>query len=197
MEISINDFINEIFEEENDEPQETSQTQDMSIKSYDEAERAIWYYKKLQLEIADAKLAAEAYVKEAQKMADRYLQRVCSPLEKRSAFVEQRLRNFADEERQRTGKKSLRLINGTLSFSKQQDKYERDEEEILNFCLSAEQDSNLRQFLKPQNPKLDWASLKKASKVETDDNGTKRLVFEDIVIPGVQVTAQEEVFKVK
>lgn len=195
MEISIYDFINEILEKENNDSQATDPTtKDVSIQNYDEAERAIWYYKKLQLEIADAKLAAEAYVKEAQKMANRYLQEVCAPLENRAAFVEQRLRNFADKEKQRTGRKSFKLINGTLSFSKQQDKYERDETEILNFCAN---NCEFARFLKPQQPKLDWALLKKEGTIKQDNSGDKRLFINGRVIPTVFVVPQEDAFKVK
>ena len=197
MEISIYDFIDEILEEENDNEQEDLQEKDVSIKSYDEAERAIWYYKKLQLEIANTKLQANNYVKEAQSMAERYLKKVCVPLENRAAFVEQRLRNFADLERQRTGKKNFKLVNGTLSFSKQQDKYERDETEILNFCVNDGQDSELARFLKPQQPKLDWALLKKEGTVKQDASGDKRLFFNGRVIPTVFVIPQEDSFKVK
>lgn len=198
METSIYDFINDIVEEENNVAQEEDlQNKEMFIKSYDEAERAIWYYKKLQLEIADAKLAADAYVKEAQVMADRYLKEICAPLENRAFFVEQRLRNFAATERERTGRKNIKLVNGTLSFSKQQDKYERNEAEILDFCISAGQNSNLAKFLKPQQPKLDWALLKKEGTVKSDENGNKRLFFDGALIPSVTVVPQEDSFKVQ
>lgn len=194
MSNDIYDFLEQMLDEE----ETAADTEDVpDIMSVAEAERTLWYYKKLQLEIAEMKQQAEDYVKEAQRMADRFLLKHCARKEGYLSVVEQRLRNFTEEELARTGKKSLKLINGTMSFVKQQPKYERDEEAILTYINTiADNDNPLVQFLKPQPAKLDWAGLKKAGTVKEID-GVKRLVVDKVTVPTVTIVDQDKTFKIK
>lgn len=194
----IYSFIDRMIEEEEaEEQQEVQGYQDLDIKTVDEAERMLWYYKKLQTEIAEAKQHAIDYVREAQAAADKYLANVCTSKERNLEYVEQRLRDFTVKEMQRTKKKTVKLVNGTMSLSKRQPSYERDEDVILAFCANSDENSPLRQFLKPQPPKLDWATLKKESTIAVDSDGEKRLTYRGVTIPSVVIKDQEDAFKVK
>lgn len=196
MSESIYDFIDQILAEENE--QEVSTVNAVpDITSVEEAERSLWYYKNLQREITQMHQQAEDYVKEAQRMAEQYLQKNCVYKETLLASVEQRLRTFTEAETARTGKKSIKLVNGTMSLSKQQPKYERDEEAILTYIDTiADSDNPLVQFLKPQPAKLDWAGIKKAGIVKEID-GVKRLVIGSVTVPSVTVIDQDKAFKIK
>jgi len=196
---SIYDFIDQMLAEENEaSEQEITVDSDVpGIASVGEAERSLWYYKNLQLEIQQMHKQAEDYVKEAQLTAERYLQKNCAYKERLLGVVEQRLRNFTEAETARTGKKSVKLVNGTMSLTKQQPKYERDEEVILHYITTiADSDNPLVKFLKPQPDKLDWAGIKKAGTVKEID-GVKHLVVGKVTVPTVTVIDQDKVFKIK
>lgn len=194
MSNDIYDFLEQMLDEE-ETAADTENVPD--IMSAAEAERTLWYYKKLQLEVAEMKQQAEDYVKEAQRTADRFLSKNCTRKEEYLSAIEQRLRNFTEAELTRTGKKSLKLINGTMSFVKQQPKYERDEEAILTYINATADDNNpLAQFLKPQPAKLDWAGLKKAGTIKEID-GVKRLVVDEVMVPTVTIVDQDKAFKIK
>ena len=197
MSESIYDFIEKAITEEEEENFSLTDSTVADITSIAEAEKTLWYYKKLQLEIADMKQQAEDYVKEAQKTANQFLAKNCTKKEECLSIVEQHLCDFAKQESKRTGKRSVKLVNGTLSFVKQQPKYERDEEAILTYIGTiADTDNPLLNFLKPQPAKLDWAGLKKAGTVEEID-GVKRLVVDKVTVPSVVVVDQENAFKIK
>lgn len=197
MSESIYDFIAKTIaaeEEEND-----VQDADITVKVISKAdvEKTLWYYKQLQLEISEMELQAADYVKEAQKTADQFLLKNCAKKKEWLNTLEQTLQDYAKVQVEMTGKKSVKLINGTLSFAKQQPKYERNEEAILTYIDTiADYDNPLRNFLKPQPAKLDWAGLKKAGTVKEID-GVKRLVVGKVTVPSVKVIDQDDVFKVK
>lgn len=196
MSSDIYDFLEQMLDEE--ETETATDTESMpDIMSTAEAEKILWYYKKLQFEIAEMKQQAEDYIKESQRMAEQFLIKNCAKKEEYLASIERRLCHFAEAELAKTGKKSLKLINGTMSFTKQQPKFERDEEAILNYINTLTDDNNpLVQFLKPQPAKLDWAGIKKAATVKEID-GVKHLVIGDITVPSVTVIDQDKVFKIK
>lgn len=197
MSESIYDFIAKTVaaeEEEND-----VQDADITVKvtSKADVEKTLWYYKQLQLEISEMELQAADYVKEAQKTADQFLLKNCAKKKEWLNTLEQTLQDYAKVQVDMTGKKSVKLVNGTLSFVKQQPKYERNEEAILTYIDTiADYDNPLRNFLKPQPAKLDWAGLKKAGTVKEID-GVKRLVVGKVTVPSVKVIDQDDVFKVK
>lgn len=197
MSDSIYDFIARTVaaeEEEND-----VQDADITVKVISKAdvEKTLWYYKKLRLEIAEMEQQAEDYVKEAQKTADQFLLKNCAKKKEWLNTLEQTLRDYTKVQVEMTGKKSVKMVNGTLSFVKQQPKYERNEEAILTYIDTvADSDNPLRNFLKPQPAKLDWAGLKKAGTVKEID-GVKRLVVDKVTVPSVKVIDQDDAFKVK
>ena len=140
---------------------------------------------------------AEDYVKEAQKTANQFLLKNCAKKKEWLNTLEQTLRDYTEEQIKTTGKKSVKMVNGTMSFVKQQPKYERNEEAILIYIDSiADSDNPLLNFVKPQPAKLDWAGLKKVGTVK-EIEGVKRLVIDKVIVPSVKVIDQDDAFKVK
>lgn len=172
------------------------QSSGWAIKDIMTAEHAIKSYKSLEFQVAQAKEIAEQYVKQAEQTAKKYLAAVNGPKERQMAYLENNLRLFANDQRKGTRKKSIKLVNGTLSFTSQQPKFERDEEVILDFISGLEQDNPLRQFLKPQPDKLNWKDLKSNSTVKIVDDESKMFAFGQ-EIPSVKIIEVDESFKIK
>lgn len=184
----INDSIPFVDNEE--------QSSGWTIRDIVTAENAIKSYKSLEFQVAQAKEIAEQYVKQAEQTAKKYLAVINGPKERQMAYLENNLRLFANDQRKGTRKKSIKLVNGTLSFTSQQPKFERDEEVILGFISGLEQDNPLRQFLKPQPDKLNWKDLKSNSTVKIVDDESKMFVFGQ-EIPSVKIVEVDESFKIK
>lgn len=184
----INDSIPFVDNEE--------QSSGWTIRDIMTAENAIKSYKSLEFQVAQAKEIAEQYVKQAEQTAKKYLAVINGPKERQMAYLENNLRLFANDQRKGTRKKSIKLVNGTLSFTSQQPKFERDEEVILGFISGLEQDNPLRQFLKPQPDKLNWKDLKSNSTVKIVDDESKMFVFGQ-EIPSVKIVEVDESFKIK
>lgn len=184
----INDSIPFVDNEE--------QSSGWTIRDIMTAENAIKSYKSLEFQVAQAKEIAEQYVKQAEQTAKKYLAVINGPKERQMAYLENNLRLFADNQRKGTRKKSIKLVNGTLSFTSQQPKFERDEEVILGFISGLEQDNPLRQFLKPQPDKLNWKDLKSNSTVKIVDDESKMFAFGQ-EIPSVKIVEVDESFKIK
>lgn len=184
----INDSIPFVDNEE--------QSSGWAIRDIMTAENAIKSYKSLEFQVAQAKEIAEQYVKQAEQTAKKYLAVINGPKERQMAYLENNLRLFANDQRKGTRKKSIKLVNGTLSFTSQQPKFERDEEVILDFISGLEQDNPLRQFLKPQPDKLNWKDLKSNSTVKIVDDESKMFAFGQ-EIPSVKIVEVDESFKIK
>lgn len=198
MEQSIYDFIEATLAADNEDDEDRQPVNDkFAITNDAAAEKALWYYKKLNADIAALQQQAHDYVKEAERTANAFLAKNCKPKEDYKEILEQRLLDFAQKETAERHTKSIKLLNGTLSFVKQQPKYERDEEIIIDYIHSIkDMDNSLQKFLKPQPDKLDWAALKKEGSVQ-DIDGTKKLVVGSTIIPSVTVIEQDRSFKIK
>lgn len=199
MNQSIYDFIEAaLAAEEIDEEQGQTQVNDKFVITNDAAaEKALWYYKKLNADIAAMQQQAHDYVKEAERTANAFLAKNCKPKEDYKEILEQRLRDYAQKETEERHTTKIKLLNGTLSFVKQQPKYERNEKVIIEYIHSIKDvDSSLQKFLRPQPDKLDWAALKKEGNVQ-DIDGTKKLVFGSTIIPSVTIVEQDRSFKIK
>lgn len=85
--------------------------------------------------------------------------------------------------------KTIKLPYGQLQMRAQQPEYIRDEAKLRPWL-----EQNMPQFLVPQAPKLDWASLKK-SIIDAGDIALDPETGEHI--PGIQVEQREPKFTVK
>lgn len=139
-------------------------------------------------EIKEAEEAAKQYMEQQQEKVNNWLEKI----KKNNQFLLDiyggALEMYTKAQLEETGKKSIKLIQGTLSFRKSRDKYEYDEE-VLRKSLT---DNHIDTFFEEVEPKIKKAELKKAATVKNN-----KLYINDTLIDGVTITPQEDVFSVK
>ena len=99
------------------------------------------------------------------------------------------LESYATKELQNSKKRSIKLPHGTLSIKKQQDKYDYDEEAILECLKKNKQDK----FIKVQT--VETVNKKDLKKEGFSHNG--KLYLDNIEVKGVVITSQPDKFEVK
>lgn len=104
-------------------------------------------------------------------------------------YFSRMLQSYTLKELQDSKKRSIKLPYGTLSLKKQQDKYDYDEEAILEWLKQNKQDKFINIQTKETVNKKD---LKKEGFAH---NG--KLYIDDIPVEGVTVTKQDDKFEVK
>lgn len=139
-------------------------------------------------EIKEAEEAAKQYMEQQQEKVNNWLEKI----KKNNQFLLDiyggALEMYTKAQLEETGKKSIKLIEGTLSFRKSRDKYEYDEE-VLRKSLT---DNHIDTFFEEVEPKIKKVELKKAAIVKNN-----KLYINDTLIDGVTITPQEDVFSVK
>lgn len=139
-------------------------------------------------EIKEAEEAAKQYMEQQQEKVNNWLEKI----KKNNQFLLDiyggALEMYTKAQLEETGKKSIKLIQGTLSFRKSRDKYEYDEN-VLRKSLT---DNHIDTFFEEVEPKIKKAELKKAAIVKNN-----KLYINDTLIDGVTITPQEDVFSVK
>lgn len=139
-------------------------------------------------EIKKAEEAAKQYMEQQQEKVNNWLEKI----KKNNQFLLDiyggALEMYTKAQLEETGKKSIKLIQGTLSFRKSRDKYEYDED-VLRKSLT---DNHIDTFFEEVEPKIKKAELKKAATVKNN-----KLYINDTLIDGVTITPQEDVFSVK
>lgn len=139
-------------------------------------------------EIKEAEEVAKQYMEQQQEKVNNWLEKI----KKNNQFLLDiyggALEMYTKAQLEETGKKSIKLIQGTLSFRKSRDKYEYDED-VLRKSLT---DNHIDTFFEEVEPKIKKAELKKAATVKNN-----KLYINDILIDGVTITPQEDVFSVK
>lgn len=183
--LTILDYLDQIEEEQwsLDEEKSCYQIQD-SI----EAENTLAYYKRKKAKIDGLIVQADYYLKKAQENYEKYLREVVSPMQEELKFLEDKLRVYAEQELNKTKKKSLKLVEGTLSFRKNQDKYIHDDKAILEYVLA---NKTLKDYIIPTPGKLDWSKMKEDGefKTETDmvGNQLEKFYVHGIEVPNVTI----------
>lgn len=167
-----------------------------------QAERVVKYYKSTMREINVLKNSANDWLERAKKKYDSYIENVIVPLQNKAEFFEGQLRNYAENQISNTNKKSVKLVEGTLQFTKTQDKYEHDDDVILDFINGLKENDKLRTYLKPQPAKLDWKTMKDSGviqEVKLEDGTVENHLFvEGTEIPAVKVqTGLPPAFRIK
>jgi hypothetical protein len=99
------------------------------------------------------------------------------------------LESYATKELQNSKKRSIKLPHGTLSIKKQQDKYDYDEDAIIECLKKNKQDK----FIKVQT--VETVNKKDLKKEGFSHNG--KLYLDNIEVKGVVITAQPDKFEVK
>lgn len=154
----------------------------------EEAEYFTKKYIKAANEIKEAEEAAKQYMEQQQEKVNNWLEKI----KKNNQFLLDiyggALEMYTKAQLEETGKKSIKLIEGTLSFRKSRDKYEYDEDALRKSLI----DNHIDTFFEEVEPKIKKAELKKAATVKNN-----KLYINDTLIDGVTITPQEDVFSVK
>lgn len=139
-------------------------------------------------EIKEAEEAAKQYMEQQQEKVNNWLEKI----KKNNQFLLDiyggALEMYTKAQLEETGKKSIKLIQGTLSFRKSRDKYEYDED-VLRKSLT---DNHIDTFFEEVEPKIKKAELKKAATVKNN-----KLYINDTLIEGVTITPQDKTFTIK
>ena len=110
-------------------------------------------------------------------------------IDRKIEFLERCLKSFAIKELEGSKKKRIKLPYGTLSFKKQQDKYEYSEELIMDWLKN----NNYTKYINTKTiESVDKKALKKESHV---CNGY--LFIDNNKVDGVTVTKQDDKFEIK
>lgn len=159
-----------------------------TIKNKSEADFYIKLINKLRQEKEEIDTFIDAEVERQIRLYENYRKERMRPLDNQIAFYEQALKTFTINEIAESGKKTIKLPNGTLSVRKQQPKYVYDDSKILEY-LEQNDCEDLIKIKKEVNKK----ELKKAAVI----NNNNELVLNDKVIPGATVIPQEDKFDIK
>lgn len=152
-------------------------------------EQATWAMRKLRALAAkevDIRKVAEGELKRIQQWLETELRDIDSGRQFFTGILEAYHRNTIQDDPKA---KTIKTPYGKLKLTKQQPEFLRDEDAIKNWAKVNKPD-----ILIPQEPKLDWAGLKKQLQVAGDkaiDPSTGE------VVPGVTVTEREAKFTVE
>lgn len=102
-------------------------------------------------------------------------------------FFGQMLREWAEKETTESGKKSVKLIEGTLSFRNPSPKFTKDDDALRTYFGLIHPE-----FLEKMPDKVKWAEIKKAGKIE---DGVFKVDGQPV--PGVEVETPDVAFSIK
>lgn len=152
-------------------------------------EQANWAVRKI--------AAARAAIREREELAraeieriKRWLEDETQELQRDIEFFEGLLKEYHVKQLAKDSKaKTIKLPYGVLKMRKQQPKIERNDEQLKAWAKENKPD-----VLIPQEPKLDWAGLKKVLKIAGD-----KMIDPDTgeAVPGVTVIEREPKFSVE
>jgi hypothetical protein len=182
----LNDFLE--LEELNDTGYQESST--FMIQNKDQANYAIRKVK----EIRDQK---NKIIEEAKQAIDNYAVKVemfkqqsLSPLTFRETVLMNQLQIFAASQLQGSDKKSIKMIEGTIGFRKQQPLFEYDDEAIVAYM---KQYPKLAERYTSVKITPNKAAIKKDGIIDLDNS----FKIGDAVIPGIKTEQRGDAFDVK
>ena len=181
----LGDLLSFINEEEEQEIG-VNESQPSRIENDMQANYFIRKVKELRKEKEQIFETAERELRRYEVKIEKWKKMMLSPLENKEKFFLQLLQQYAEEQLMGTGKKSMKLIEGTLGFCKKPDKYEYDEKTLLAYLKEKYPD-----FVR-YKASVDKTELKKAA--EAKDG---KLYLDGEEVPGVAVIPQEIGFDVK
>ena len=209
------DFIDE---EETDE----LDIKDKQIQKIENTNQANYYVKKLkeiQEQKEDITETCQRQIRSYTEKVNAWQERMFSNLDNEENYYNNLLKDYALEQLEGTKKKTLKLIEGTLSFRKTQPKYTYDEDNAIQFIENTDlpylktkatlelNDLDLTYEIKDDNQlyingvKIGTAQVKKSiDKTKLKKDGiikNNKLYIEGVQVDGVEVEILEDNFIVK
>ena len=182
----LDDLLAFIEETEVEEAEVDLHSSRFTVETMDQANYVIRKLNEVREERGQAEQAAAEQIQAYKEKVENWLKAVSSPLDNQEMYYMNLLKMFAANKLDGSKKKSLKLIEGTLAFKKQQPDYQY-------------QDDVLTEYLKESHPDLiaikhspKKAELKKAGEAR---NGA--LYVGEDKIPGVTVIDRDDKFEVK
>ena len=182
----LDDLLAFVEETEVEELDLNEVNEGFSIQSTDQANYIAKKVKELRAEQEEAEAIAKEQIKAYKEKVETWLESVVNPLKSQEEFYLRLLEDFTRQKLEGSSKKSLKLIEGTLQFRKQQDKYEYEDNVLQTFV-----EENLPEFLKVKTS-VDKTKLKKNATVIDG-----HLYIDDVLVEGVTVTERGDKFDVK
>lgn len=182
-------FLDDLLEYVNEEEEQALGIQHDEAFVIDSVEQANYFARKLnELRAEKQQIAATA-----QDQIDVYVQRVdawknktLAPLEYEEDRLLAMLKFFAETQLSGSTKKSIKLVEGTLQFRKQQAAYEYNDELLLDYMQRA-----AAQYVVIK-PSVDKKEFKKAITVKDG-----QAILDGNIVPGVTITERPEAFDLK
>lgn len=160
----------------------------LEIHNKSEADFIIKQVNKLRQEKEEINKFVDQEIERQMKLYEEYRQNRLRPLDSQIAYYEESLKTFTLNEYNETGKKTIKLPNGSIGIKKQQPKYVYNDAEVLEFL----QQNDLNEYIR-MKPELNKKDLKKNAVV----NSNNELIINNQVVPGVVVIPQEDKFEIK
>ena len=157
-----------------------------AVKDEEQAEYLLKSLRKITGEIEEIENTAEAYKKKAEEKAEAWKASRTRSLNWSRDWIEARLRLYAERCLLASKKKSLKLIEGTMSFRKNES-FDYDDDDLRQSLQALG-----GKYLISQPAKIDKAALKKAVTYNEEGNA----VLENITLKGLRRTVQDDAFKV-
>ena len=154
----------------------------------EQAEFYLKRYKELREEKEEIEKLHDEKIKTFTKNADKWLEDRLRPITGTMEFYASALENYAVTNPPRSGK-TIKMFEGSLSFSKQVPEYHKEEDKLRNF-LAASPDG--QKYLEPVPEKIIWNALKKDG--ELIDNIFK---LNGETVYGVTVSIRPDKFVIK
>jgi phage host-nuclease inhibitor protein Gam len=186
QETSFMDNLLGFLNEEEEQGLGIQQEEGFQIDSMDQANYFARKLREVRAEKSEAEAAAKQQIEAYKERVDRWLSSIVSPIEYEEERILALLENFAETKLSGSSKRSLKLIEGTLQFRKQQPKYDYNDEVLLDHAQAV-----LPSYVKTK-PSVDKAELKKALKVKSG-----KAYIGDKVVPGITITELPDKFDVK
>lgn len=185
-EMSFMDNLLGFLNEEEEQNLGIRQEEGFQIDSIEQANYFARRLREIREEKGEAEAAAKTQLDLYKERVDKWLASTMSPLEYEEERILAMLENFAETKLEGSTKRSLKLIEGSLNFRKQQPKYEYNDEVLLDHTQRA-----LPEYIKTK-ASVDKAELKKKIKVKDG-----KAYVNDNLVPGITVTELPDKFDVK
>lgn len=196
MSINKDEFVdfleNYLMEEEAKELEITitgDEAQDAPmIDSRDKANYFLKLMNNIKEDIDSINSICDAEIEKITKRVNEYREMQLTSLVKQYEYYKKILRNFTEYELSNSKKKSVPLAYGTLSIKKQQDKWEYDEEKLLNWF----KEHNPELINKKVTESVDKKQLKSLS-----SKSGEVAMLNGVPVEGVTIIPQPDKFDVK
>ena len=151
-------------------------------------------YNRLSQRAADINEVANKAITSYREKVENWRSRELTGLNSSMSYISNLLEAYARVVLANSKRKSRSLPEGTFGFTKQQPKYDTNDDKLREFISGLNLDDKTRsKFLEKLPDKVKWGEFKKAGKLDKD--GIFR--YGEVAVPGVVVTMRPDKFSVK